>query len=522
MNNSYERIKDRYDIKAGVNTSGASGSVTADGTGAPATADGTGNAGNAGHAGNVGNTRSANKASFSLVMRLNLHTVFYALKVLLTLNILLCLAVLSFTLWKAEDHAAAIMKELAPDHGAITEYSFEPSPANPHGIELWEQLHKETPLADYEVLRRISFDLRYDQFLSALKYQMTFLEEKVTVTYDLGEVVDEYLYFLYGLLILEALILISGFIKGRRGIRRILRPLMEMSRQAQNLSNASAKGIPADEMKRLRELAGTISNIDATKLDKRLAVDGARSELQDLANAINSMLNRIDEAYRSQVRFVSDASHELRTPISVIQGYVNLLDRWGKNDEATTQEAIDAIKSEAENMKELVEQLLFLARGDNETLHLDLEVFDFSEMIEEIIKETQMIDSTHTFRVKESAKAFVSADRQLMKQALRILIDNSIKYTPHGGEILVSVTEENGTVRISVQDNGIGIDPQNLPYIFDRFYRSDESRARKTGGSGLGLAIMKWIIDRHGGSVEVVSRKNIGTRTTILLPKAEN
>lgn len=170
-------------------------------------------------------------------------------------------------------------------------------------------------------------------------------------------------------------------------------------------------------------------------------------------------------------------------------------------------------------MKELIEQLLFLARGDNETLHLDLEVFDCSAMIEEIFKETQMIDSLHTFRITNNTQAFVNADRQLLKQALRILIDNSIKYTPDNGEILVSVSDESGMVRVSVQDNGIGIDPQNLPYIFDRFYRSDESRTRETGGSGLGLAIMKWIIDRHGGTIEVISRKEIGTRTTILLPK---
>lgn len=519
MNNSYQRINACYDINAGGSSGGADGSAAADGTGVTAAMEGTGNAGSAG---NTGNAKGANKASFSLVMRLNLHTIFYTLKVLLTVDILLCLAVLSFTFWKAEDRAGDIMKEIIPDHGTIAEYTFEPSFANPEGVELLEPLHELTPLADYKVLRRISLDQNYDKFLSALKYQMTFLEEKVTVTYDLGKVLNEYLYYLCGLLILEELILILGIIKGRRKLRGILYPLTEMSRQAQNLSSTPAKGISADEMKRLRELAGTISNIDATKLHKRLAVDGTSSELQDLANAINRMLNRIDEAYRSQVRFVSDASHELRTPISVIQGYVNLLDRWGKNDEATTQEAIDAIKSEAENMKELVEQLLFLARGDNETLHLELEVFDFSELIEEIIKETQMIDPTHTFRVKESAKAFVNADRQLMKQALRILIDNSIKYTPGGGEIVISVAEEDGTVRVSVQDNGIGIDPQNLPYIFDRFYRSDESRARKTGGAGLGLSIMKWIIDRHGGSIEVISRKNIGTRTTILLPRAED
>lgn len=466
-----------------------------------------------------GTTGSANKASFSLVMKLSLHTIAYTFGVLLTVNILLCLAVSSFTLWKAEENAAALLKEAAPKNETILEYTFEPATEDPRGTELWGILHQVTPLEEYKVLRRVWFD-EGGYRLSALSYQMTFIKEKVSVTYPYGAVLEEYLRPLYALLIIEALILLLGIGKIRRNIRRILRPLSEISKQAQNLSTSSAKSLSAEEIKRLRELAGSISNIDATKLDKRLSVDGTQKELKDLADAINSMLNRIDEAYRSQVRFVSDASHELRTPISVIQGYVNLLDRWGKNDEATLQEAIDAIKSEAESMKELIEQLLFLARGDNETLHLDLEPIDCSEMIEEILKETQMIDSLHTFRMKSSTQSSVNADRQLLKQALRILIDNSIKYTPENGEIIVSVTDENGTVRISVQDNGIGIDPQNLPYIFDRFYRSDESRARKTGGSGLGLAIMKWIVDRHGGTIEVISRKDIGTRTTILLPKA--
>ncbi len=465
---------------------------------------------------------STNKASFSLVMKLNLHTIAYTFGVLLTVNILLCLAVSVFTLWKAEENAAVLLKEIEPKNGSIMEYTFEPSLENPQGYELWDILHQVTPLERYEVLRKVWFDLDSGSPLSTLEYQMVFIKEKVTVTYHYGMVLKEYLKSLYVLMIIEALILLLGIRKGRRNIRRILRPLTEISKQAQNLSTASAKSLSAVEMKRLRELAGTISNIDATKLDKRLSVDGTQKELIDLANAINSMLNRIDEAYRSQVRFVSDASHELRTPISVIQGYVNLLDRWGKNDETTLQEAIDAIKSEAESMKELIEQLLFLARGDNETLHLDLEVFDCSDMIEEIFREAQMIDSLHTFRIISNTESFVNADRPLLKQALRILIDNSIKYTQEHGEILVSVNDQDGMIRISIQDNGIGIDPQNLPHIFDRFYRSDESRARKTGGSGLGLAIMKWIIDRHGGSIEVISRKDIGTRTTILLPKAKD
>ena len=126
----------------------------------------------------------------------------------------------------------------------------------------------------------------------------------------------------------------------------------------------------------------------------------------------------------------------------------------------------------------------------------------------------------HPFQVQAAPGAFIAADRQLIKQALRILVDNSIKYTPSQGRITVSVAPDGDKIRISVQDQGIGIEPDSLPYIFDRFYRSEESRTRKAGGAGLGLAIMKWIVDRHGGSIEVVSRKEIGTRTALLLPPA--
>jgi len=462
---------------------------------------------------------TSGKTPFSLVMKLSFRTIFYTLGVLITINIIFCMVVFSFTLWGAEKDIAALIEDYSPHNEHFLNYTFEKTKSE-DGVSLWGVLHENTPLKDYDVTRRIWFDSKTGHLVSSLKYQVFFTDENLAATYDLGKVLEGYLSPLIFLLVVEAVILFLGIGKNARCIRRILRPLADMSKQAQNLT-ASPGAVTDDEMKRLKELAGTISNIDATKLDKRLPVDGIQNELKDLASAINSMLNRIDEAYRSQVRFVSDASHELRTPISVIQGYVRLLDRWGKHDEATMQEAIDAIKSEAESMKDLIEQLLFLARGDNETLQLDLETFNSSEMVEEILKEMQMIDSLHTFRVKAVLPANIKADRQLMKQAVRILVDNSIKYTPDKGEIVVSVILENGSVRITVQDNGIGIDSDNLPYIFDRFYRSDESRARKTGGSGLGLAIMKWIIDRHGGSIEVISRKDIGTRTTIILPKAE-
>lgn len=270
----------------------------------------------------------------------------------------------------------------------------------------------------------------------------------------------------------------------------------------------------------IKDLTGAISEIDANKLDSRISVDSSQSELKDLAAAINQMLNRINAAYQSQVRFVSDASHELRTPISVIQGYANLLDRWGKKDEKTLQESIDAIKTEAQNMKELVEKLLFLARGDNETIQLHKEVLDASELVDQIVREAQLIDKSHEFQM-ELTPAYINADRQLIKQAIRILVDNSIKYTPTGDEIILRVHDKDDSVHIVVQDNGIGIDAENLPHIFDRFYRSDQSRARETGGAGLGLSIAKWIIERHEGYFEVISRVNIGTRITIILPAAK-
>ena len=275
------------------------------------------------------------------------------------------------------------------------------------------------------------------------------------------------------------------------------------------------------ESEELKALAGKLDEINATHLDRRIDLPGTQKELKTLAQAINAMLDRINEAYRSQMRFVSDASHELRTPIAVIQGYANLLNRWGKDDPATRQEAIDAIRQEADSMKELVEQLLFLARGDNDSMRIDQTDFDLTEVAAQVLKETEMIDQTHLFSAQWSTGPVpVHADLGLIKQCLRVLVDNSIKYTPAGGRITLRVEADESLARLSVQDEGQGIDAESLPHIFDRFFRTDQSRARQTGGTGLGLAIAKWIVERHGGWFEVLSREGIGTRMTMVLPLA--
>lgn len=322
--------------------------------------------------------------------------------------------------------------------------------------------------------------------------------------------------FFLALLIIEAMEILKSTASGARLIRRTLRPLNELARVTETMS--ASGGEPS--LEEMQNIAYKLDHIDAARLDTRIAVDGTQEELKRLASAINALLDRINEAYRAQVRFVSDASHELRTPISVIQGYANLLDRWGKKDEKTLQESIDAIKEEASNMKELVEKLLFLARGDNNTMALQLTQVPLDELAEEVLKETRMLDQSHTYS-SALEHLSVTADESLVKQALRILVDNAIKYTPSGGHISLSVSQRQESVLLTVQDDGIGIPNEALPKIFDRFYRADESRARATGGNGLGLSITKWIAERHGGHMEVLSRENLGTRISIVLPVKE-
>ena len=335
------------------------------------------------------------------------------------------------------------------------------------------------------------------------------------ISVSLGEDARRARTVFYAAGIAELFLLFFGLRARAQRVRRILRPISELAETARTLNRTGS--FTPEEMK---ALAGKIDGINASRLDTRIAVNGTQRELRNLADAINGMLDRIDESYRAQVRFVSDASHELRTPIAVIQGYVSLLDRWGKNDPKALQESISAIKGETDNMKLLVEQLLFLARGDNNTMVLQTERFDVSALAEQVLREAQMIDGGHDYR-SELSPVLIEADEALIKQALRILVDNAVKYTPAGGGIAIRVGEREGQAYLTVQDDGIGIPPEALPRVFDRFFRTDESRARATGGAGLGLSIAKWIAERHGGHMEVLSREKLGTRISVVLPAAK-
>lgn len=292
-------------------------------------------------------------------------------------------------------------------------------------------------------------------------------------------------------IIMGILSLLTIFFKGHYTTKNVLKPLAEMTKMT--------------------------SEIRAQNLNLRLNVTNARDELKELVITFNGMMDRIETAYNKQNQFVSDASHELRTPISVIQGYARMLERWGKEDPEVLQESIEAIRNEADNMKDLVEKLLFIARNDKDTLTLTKEDFSLSEMMDELVKETKMVDEQHIIESSIQHDINIHGDRNLIKQAMRIFVDNAQKYTEAGKAIEISLKRTENTALLIVKDNGCGIEANELSNIFDRFYRADKSRDRNKGGHGLGLSIAKIIVLRHGGKIHVKSKTGEGSEFSVEL-----
>lgn len=292
-------------------------------------------------------------------------------------------------------------------------------------------------------------------------------------------------------------------------LRECMRPIDELAMTAEKLS---VQGIDEERIQNLEE---AIDQLTASENN----ISTGDSDLKGIENAINNLLKRLQASYREQTRFVDDASHELRTPIAVIQGYASMLERWGMDDRATLEEAVHAISEESEHMKELVDQLLFLARGDGGRQQFHPEPIQAEEFLKEICEESEMIDHRHQYTLVKKWSGDIQADVAMLKQAIRILIDNAVKYTPEGGRITLRLEQcGNGRIGIGVQDEGIGLEAEEAAHMFERFFRGDAVRGT-TQGSGLGLSIAKWIADRHHAEIEVVSFKDVGTRITIQLPE---
>jgi two-component system OmpR family sensor kinase len=272
-------------------------------------------------------------------------------------------------------------------------------------------------------------------------------------------------------------------------------------------------------LRSIDELTQTAQRIARTRdLGQRIPVAYSYDEVGRLATTFNEMLDRLDGLFQAQLRLGADVSHELRTPLTTIRGNVDLLRRGAADDPEARDEALQAIETETARMSRIVADLLFLAQADA-GLQLELGLVELDTLVLDVYRQAKLMANGVKVHLGHEDQAVVSGDADRLKQLMLNLVDNALKYTPAGGEVRLSLYHEQGWVRVSVQDTGPGIPPEDLPHIFERFYRVGKERVPGMEGTGLGLSIAKWLAEAHGGKLTVESKVGRGSTFTLWLPE---
>ena len=262
---------------------------------------------------------------------------------------------------------------------------------------------------------------------------------------------------------------------------------------------------------------------DGRSLHRRLAEPMVKDELGRLAETLNQMMTRLERSFAALRRFTADASHELKTPLTVLRaGVERAITMPGLPSEALA--ALEETLHEINRMTELVEALLTLARADEGTAPLHREAVDLRAIVQETGETGELLAEEAGVNMEVATPAepvIVPVDASRIRQLILNLLTNAVKYTPAGGSVRLQLGPADGRVTLSVADSGVGIAPGDLPHIFDRFWRADSARTRtgERSGAGLGLAICKWIAEAHGGTIDVQSRPGRGTTFTVTLPR---
>lgn len=265
----------------------------------------------------------------------------------------------------------------------------------------------------------------------------------------------------------------------------------------------------------LTETAGAIAR--SRDFSKRVRVGKRRDELGRLADTFNEMLAGLEQSYQREQRFVDDASHELRAPLTAIQGNLELLRRYPDKSPAEQQEALNEATREAQRLSRLVADLLALARADAGMSLLRQRV-ELDRVLLDSLAQARHLARGQRVELAALEPALVEGDPDRLKELFLILLDNALKYTPPEGQVILNLCRSNATVEVTVHDTGVGISPDDLPRVFDRFYRVDTARTPDPGGTGLGLPIARWIVEQHGGKIELESKPGQGTTVSVRLP----
>lgn len=268
-------------------------------------------------------------------------------------------------------------------------------------------------------------------------------------------------------------------------------------------------------------ISRSMQRINAESLDQRLPVSAAGDEISELAETFNGLLARLQDSFRKIRQFSGDASHELRTPLTILKGETEVALRWAKSPEEFRNALLSNLE-EINRMERIIEDLLQLAKSDAGEMAIEIEDLSLSDLILEIFMQGRTLADGRRleieFKVEADREIRIQGDALRLRQLFLNLIVNAIKYTPDPGRIDVSLATDGADAVVRVADNGVGIPEQQLPHIFDRFYRVDQARNREIGGAGLGLSIVKWIVEAHAGQIRVQSEVGSGSIFTVTLP----
>lgn len=270
----------------------------------------------------------------------------------------------------------------------------------------------------------------------------------------------------------------------------------------------------------VKEVIYSVKSISANNLSSRVSTKGIPTEIKDLVATFNQLLNNLEESFNKITDFSNNASHELKTPLTVIRGEIEVALKQDREPQEY-KEVLKSILQESISIQEMIEQLLFLAKKDTTELYSSFNELYLDELVSDAVMQMKKIDATKNvhIEVENIIPITVYANEILLKIAINNLLRNAITYSPKNSNVYISLSENNKEYNITIKDNGYGIDKEDLPFIFERFYRADKARSRKDGGTGLGLSIVKMILDIHNYTIEITSTKNKGTMVNIKIPR---
>jgi two-component system, OmpR family, sensor kinase len=301
-----------------------------------------------------------------------------------------------------------------------------------------------------------------------------------------------------------------------RGVRGTL---LLLSPAALLLACFAGWAVTKNRLRPLGRIAEAVQRIGAGDLSQHVEASPARDEISRLVEGFNDMTSRLHTSFAGLRRFAEDTSHELRTPLSIIKGEAEVLLKRVREPEEY-QRVLRSIVEEIDFITKVMEGLWILSMGESGGIVMELRPIDLAGLLRRIGEEAKLLARGKGLSIilGKTEEITVTGDERWVRQLLLNLIDNAIKYTPSGGTITLSMEKTQGAARLLIEDTGIGIPEESLPRIFDRFYQVDKVKARAIGGCGLGLSICKWIVEAHGGAIEVSSRLGSGTQISVQLP----